>query len=186
MDCNNCLNNDVLMSIKLQHDLSGLLSNEEKTDYVLISASGKKFPAHKTILVVHSPILKQLIKDTENDSLFIDIQDSDMELLLQFLYTGTFKNISKQDCMNLLKIANKFQLDNLFLLAQHAISEQIDVESAVDIAVISRKYKLAELQSKVFCFIKNNPKVMQTESWKELNDVELTKQLIEHIYTGRD
>ncbi|KAL0850570.1 hypothetical protein ABMA28_012342 [Loxostege sticticalis] len=180
------LNNDVLMSIKLQHDLSGLLTKKEKTDFVLISASGKKFPTHKIILVAHSPIIRNLIKDSEQDSLFIDIQDSDMELLLQFMYTGTLQDIAKQDCLNLLNIAGKFQLQNLFLLAQYAIGEQINIESAVNIALMAQKYKLDELKSRVFSFIKKNPKVMQTESWKNLNDVELTKQLIEYIYSDRD
>ncbi|XP_028161554.1 protein maternal effect lethal 26-like [Ostrinia furnacalis] len=182
MNSSNCLNNDVIMSIKLHHDLSGLLSKKEKTDYILTSASGKKFPAHKIILVAHSPNLRNLIKDSESDSLFIDIQDHDMDLLLQFLYTGTIKDIIKQNCINLLKIADKFQLENLFLLTQYAIGEQINVENAINIAVIARKYNLSKLQLKVFSFIKDNPKVMQTESWEKLQDVELTKKLLEHIY----
>lgn len=183
MNSSHTINNDVISSIKLQHDFNTLLVKKEKSDFLLVSASGKKFPVHKIILVAHSSKLRTLVKDVDTET-FIDIKDSDMELLLQFLYTGTIIDIYKQDSMNLLRIADKFKLQNLFLLTQHILSEQINIENAVEIALLSQKYKFDELRQKVFSYIKSNPKVMATKSWKDLNDVELTKQLIEHIYAG--
>lgn len=183
MNSSHSLNDDFVKSIKLQHDLSSLLSKKEKTDFILESVTKKKFATHKIILAAHSPLLRNLIKDSETSSLFIDISDSDMALLLEFMYTGTIKGIFKQDCVSLLRIADKFQLSNLFLLAQYAIAEQINVENAVEVALLAQKYKLENLRFKVLSFIKNNPRVMVTNGWQSLDNVELTKQLVEHIYT---
>lgn len=171
------LNVNVVKCIKLQHDLSGLLTKQETTDFVLESATHKKFPTHKILLAAHSPVLRNMLKNSELTSMFIDISDNDMELLLQFIYTGTIKDVMKQDCLKLLEIADKFQLTQLFTLTQHVIGDQITVNNAVEMAVIAKKYKLEDLQKKVFAYIAKNPKVLETEAWNDLTDVELTKYL---------
>ncbi|CAH0747708.1 unnamed protein product [Diatraea saccharalis] len=178
------LNSDIIKSIKLQYSLNGILSKQENTDFILESASKNKFSTHRIILAAHSPVLRSLIKDLKTTSLSIDISDSDMNLLLEFLYTGTVNDILKQDCVSLLRIADKFQLTNLFLIAEYATELQINVENAVDVAQLAHRYKLENLWQKVLDFIKKNPKVMQTNGWKNLKDIELTKQLVEHIYAG--
>lgn len=174
------LNSNVVKSIKLQHDLSGLLKKQETTDFVLESATHTKFPTHKILLAAHSPVLRNMIKNTEVTSMFIDISDNDMELLLQFIYTGTIKDVMKQDCLKLLEIADKFQLKQLFTLTQHVIGDQINVNNAVEMAVVAKKYKLEELQKKVFSYIAKNPKVLETDAWNDLTDVELTKYLFRY------
>ncbi|KAJ8734502.1 hypothetical protein PYW08_013752 [Mythimna loreyi] len=174
------LNVNVVKSIKLQHDLSGLLTKQEITDFVLESATRKKFPTHKILLAAHSPVLRNMLKNSELTSMFIDISDNDMELLLQFIYTGTIKDVMKQDCLKLLEIADKFQLVQLFTLAQHVIGDQITVNNAVEMAVIAKKYKLEDLQKKVFAYIAKNPKVLETKAWNDLDDVELTKCLFRY------
>lgn len=174
------LNVNVVKSIKLQHDLSGLLTKQETTDFVLESASHKKFPTHKILLAAHSPVLRNMLKNSDVSSMFIDITDNDMELLLQFIYTGTIKDVMKQDCLKLLEIADKFQLTQLFTLTQHVIGDQINVNNAVEMAVIAKKYKLEDLQKKVFAYIANNPKVLETDAWNDLTDVELTKYLFRY------
>lgn len=174
------LNMSVLKSIKLQHDLSELLTKQETTDFVLESASRKKFPTHKILLAAHSPVLRNMLKNSELTSMFIDISDNDMELLLQFIYTGTIKDVMKQDCLKLLEIADRFQLTQLFTLTQHVIGNQITVNNAVEMAVIAKKYKLEDLMKRVFTFIAKNPKVMETDAWNDLTDVELTKYLFRY------
>ncbi|KAJ8734325.1 hypothetical protein PYW07_014876 [Mythimna separata] len=174
------LNVNVVKSIKLQHDLSGLLTKQEITDFVLESASRKKFPTHKILLAAHSPVLRNMLKNSDLTSMFIDISDNDMDLLLQFIYTGTIKEVMKQDCLKLLEIADKFQLVQLFTLAQHVIGDQITVDNAVEMAVVAKKYKLEDLQKRVFAYIAKNPKVMETKAWNDLDDVELTKYLFRY------
>lgn len=169
--------------IKLDHDFGGLLSQQDKTDFILESASRKQYKTHKIILAAHSPVLREMIKNSTSQ--FIDSSDNDMELLLQFIYTGTIKDILTQDCMKLLEIADKFKIHNLFLLTQNAIYEQIDEKNAIEIAIISEKYELDDLQQNVFNFIKNKPEVLESEGWKNLNDVNLAKKLFQFIQTSK-
>ena len=174
------LNSCVVKSIKLQHDLSDLLRKQETTDFVIESATHKKFPTHKILLAAHSPVLRNMLKNAELSSMFIDISDYDVELLLQFIYTGTIKDVMQQDCLKLLEIADKFQLTQLFTLTQHVIGNQINVNNAVEMAVIAKKYKLEDLMKRVFSYIAKNPKVMETPAWNDLTDVELTKYLFRY------
>ncbi|XP_075989418.1 BTB and MATH domain-containing protein 40-like [Anticarsia gemmatalis] len=180
------LDDYIVKSIKLQHDLSSLLTKQEKTDFFLESSTNKKFPTHKILLAAHSPVLRNMIKDSKLTSLFIDLNDSDMELLIEFIYTGTIKDVMNQDCLKLLEIADKFKLKPLFMLIQHVIGDQISVTNAVEMAVIAKKYELTELQNKVFDFIIKNPEVMKTDAWMNLKDVELTKYLFQYMHTMRD
>lgn len=171
------LNPDVIRSMKLNFSLCQHLLENEKMDFVLKSASGKEYPIHKLLLAAHSSVLREIVKDPSKSSACLDITDEDMELLIGFLYVGTINDIQKKDCMRLQEVAAKFQLSNLFLLAQYAISHQINSENAVNIALIAKKYNLEKLWSKVCSFIKRNPDVMETDGWKSLDDVELAKQL---------
>ncbi|XP_047986501.1 uncharacterized protein LOC125226551 [Leguminivora glycinivorella] len=178
-------NMDLIKQIKLNHDFGELLSKQEKTNFVVESASRKQYHVHKIILAAHSPLLRNKVKNETDTSLFLDISDNDMELLLQFLYTGTIKDILRQDCINLLDIAGKFELGNLFFLVQYAIAEQINVANCMEIAVISERYKLEKLQTTVFQFIKENPQVYETEGWNNLNDINLTKKMFQYVNTKK-
>lgn len=178
------LSDDVINSIKLQHDMGALLAKTDKSDFVLISSSKREFPVHRIILAAHSPILRDLMKEN-SESLVVDITDNDMELFLQFIYMGTVKNVLKQDCKQLLNIAKKFEVQALFLLAQHVIGDTVDVDNAVDIAILAKKYKLDDLLSKVCDFIADHPEVTNTKGWKNLDDVELTKYFFVHMHATK-
>lgn len=177
-------NMDLIKQIKVNHDFGDLLSKQEKTNFSVQSSSGKQYQVHKIILAAHSPILRNMVKSETVSSIFLDINDNDMELLLEFLYTGSIKNILKQDCLNLLDIAGKFQLNNLFFLVQYAIAEQINLTNCMEIAVISERYKLVDLQNTVFKFIKENPGVFETDGWKNLDDVILAKKMFQYLHTN--
>lgn len=118
--CQQILNNDFIKQIKLKHDFGDIFTKQENTDFVLESNTKRQFPVHKSILAAHSPVLRELIKHSSSKTIYIDISDRDMELLLQFIYTGTIKDVLQFDCLTLMEIASKFQLKSLFLLAQHA------------------------------------------------------------------
>lgn len=173
------LNRDILRSIKLQHDLGSLISKQEKPDFVLSTTSGTKFPVHKIVLTAHSSVLKNLMKE-DSKSLFIDIDDTDMNMLLQFLYTGSIKDVTNKG-KQLLGIAMRFKVHALFLLAQHIIGDQINIDNAIEIAILAKKCKLDDLLFKTTDFIRNHQEIMKTPGWLELNDIELMKYFFEHI-----
>ncbi|KAI5631464.1 casein kinase II regulatory subunit domain-containing protein [Phthorimaea operculella] len=154
------LDPEIVKRIKLNHDFGSVLSQQDKADFVLTSATLKKYPVHKIFLAAHSEVLRELMKNkpAKDDHAFLDINDDDMELLIEFIYTGTIKEILSKDCMKLLHIADRFKIENLFALTQFALADQINIENAVNIASIADHFGLEKLQTVVFNFIKNNPK----------------------------
>lgn len=172
----------VIKRVKVKHDFGDLLSNEDNKDLELKTPSGRTYKIHRLVMAAHSPVLRNAIKNLKDNSLFLDINDRDLELLLKFMYTGTIRNVSELNCIHLLEMAGKFELRSLFLYMQNVIKTQITVENAMDIAVISEKYKLEDMQKNIFQFVKEHPQVLNTPSWKKLNDINLTKKLLENIY----
>ncbi|XP_059056522.1 uncharacterized protein LOC131850338 [Achroia grisella] len=174
------IDNEIIKRIKLQQNLSEGLLKQAKTDFILESASKKRFPTHKIVVAAHSPVLRAKIGSGET-SVFIDLSDETMELLLEFLYKGTISNIKERDCMQLQEVADNLKLENLFLLTQYAFGKQIKKDNAIKIAQLAKKYNLEKLWSEVCVFIKKNPEVMNTEGWKALTDVELAKELCQQF-----
>ncbi|XP_013166552.1 PREDICTED: uncharacterized protein LOC106117028 [Papilio xuthus] len=181
-----CLVSDnVINRVKLNHDFGELLSNESSKDFELKTPSGKVYKIHKLVLIAQSPVLRKTLKNLNEKSLLLDICDDDLELLLQFFYTGTINNVSEENCIQLLEMAGRFELRSLFLFMQDVVKKQTTIDNAIDIAIISERYKLEDMQKYIFQFIKEHPQVLNTESWKNLNDIKLTKKLLENIYTNR-
>ncbi|XP_068628876.1 protein roadkill-like [Battus philenor] len=170
---------DIINRVKLQHNFSDI--NNDKKDYELVSSSGKIYKIHKIILATHSNVFRSMLKEEKRkkDSMVINMSDNDLELLIEYLYTGTIKNLVKQNCQQLLDIADMFQLKKLFLLIECAINNQLSVENAVDFALLSERYKLSNVQTNIFKFIKEHPQVFKSEAWMGLNNVSLTKKLLE-------
>lgn len=119
--CKQILNSEEVKQIKLRHDFGDLLNKEEDTDFILESITKRQFPVHKAILAAHSPVLKKFLQHLSSNTAIVDINDDDMELLLEFIYTGTLRNVHKLDHFKLLEIADRFQLKDLFLLAQYML-----------------------------------------------------------------
>lgn len=180
----NPINEDLLSKIKIKHSFSDLLNKEEDKDLKIETATGKEFGVHRIVLAAHSSVLKEMVNNNNPVIKLKDIADEDMELLIEFLYTGTIKNVFKNDNQKLILIAERFKLRSLFTLIQHVIIEQIDVDNALDIALMSEEYNLVELQKVAFDFIKKNHKVLETEAWKKLNDIVFMKKLFQYIYTS--
>lgn len=171
-----------VQSIKKRHNLLNLFKRGENTDYTLESKSGMKYDVHKVLLAARSSVLRDLIKNSKTDTLTISIDDNGMEQFLEYIYTGSVKNFLQSNWCQLIELAERFKLDNLFKELEYAIAQQISVTNAVDIAVLSEKYKLDVIQKTVFEYIRSHQEVLETDGWKNLNDVALTKKLFKEIY----
>ncbi|XP_046973953.1 uncharacterized protein LOC124540439 [Vanessa cardui] len=168
---------DFLRNIKLKHCLSGMFNRQVNTDFILESRSGKKFNVHKILLATHSIVLKEIIKKSESNCAVVDMSDEEIEALLEYLYSVSEKSFVDENCFKLLDVAYRFKLENLIPLKQSEIIQKLTVKNAIEVAVLTEKYKLESIQKIVFEFIKKNPEVLETEGWKNLNDVALTKKL---------
>ncbi|XP_047525764.1 uncharacterized protein LOC125063390 [Pieris napi] len=176
------LNITIVEKVQAKHNIGNIIK-QQQSDFTLESASHKKFPTHKIMLCTHSPVLRDLIKSSlTTDSMFFDIKDEIIELFLEYIYSGNIQDINKYESEVLLELAEKFKLNNLYPLIETTIRKKVCIENALDIAKLSQKYQLKEVEKSVFKFFKENPEVLETDAWKNLNDIVLTKKLFEHIY----
>lgn len=178
------LNSDLIEAIKLEHNTKKI-SSLRKEDFTLISKNGTKYPVHKIIVAAHSTVLKKAMND-HNSSLLLDQADLEVELLIQYMYTGVIKDISKHDLFKLLEFSYKYELTPLFNVTKLLIEKDINVNNAIDVALTAKKCNLVEMQAKAFDYIKKCPHVMKTEGWKNLDDAELAKSLYHHSQKGDD
>ncbi|XP_039751899.1 uncharacterized protein LOC120627859 [Pararge aegeria] len=173
---------DVLLRIKRSHNLSSLFKRQEDTDFILESMSGTKYQVHKILLAAVSSALRGKLKESNGVSLFLDIDDCAMEQFLEYIYTGTVTNIVQDNWCQLIELANQFNLNKLFEEVEIAIIQQISIDNAIAIALMSEKYKLDKIQKRILDFIRSEPKVLDSEGWNNLNDVQLTKKWLKELY----
>ncbi|CAK1548065.1 unnamed protein product [Leptosia nina] len=175
------LNLELVKRVQAKHAIGGII-RKETPDFTLESATHKKFPTHKVVLCTQSPVLKDLIKNSTADSMFFDTTDDVLELLTEYLYSGTIKDITKYDNEVLLELGEKFKLDNLMPFIENAIIEKITIDNVIETAQLAQKHRLQSVERKVYKYFKDNPDILQTDAWKNLVDVVLTKKLLEHLY----
>ncbi|VVC92422.1 unnamed protein product [Leptidea sinapis] len=171
------LDQNIVDSVKNKHNIDAVIK-KEKPDYTLVSADHKKFLTHKIILCMNSPVIRDTIKSTHKEEMFIDIDNETMDILMEYLYTGTIKDIENCDCTNLLQIAHTFQIKGMSALIELYIKQNITIKNAFDIAMTAHKYQLLDVQKHVCEFIQQNQQIFETDTWNNLNDVGLIKQIL--------
>lgn len=173
---------EVINNIKLNHDCSALLADPIGSDFVIESADGVKFDIHKVILAAHSEVFKAMLKgetaESQNSYVkLIDVSGEDLKYMLEFIYTGTVKEVENTNFGSLLMLADRYNLKGLWELSEYALSEHMFLDNALDILIISDIYDSEFLKSEALKFIKENKEVLRSSSFEEITNHELLKQL---------
>lgn len=177
---------EVIYNIKLNHDCSDLFADPIGSDFVIESADGAKFHIHKVILAAHSEVFKAMLKgetaESQNSYVkLIDVSDDDLKYMLEYIYTGTVKDIENINFANLLMLADRYNLKGLWELSEYALSEHMTPDNALDILIIADMYDSEFLKSEAFKFIKENKEVLQSSSFDEITNHVLLKQLCTYM-----
>ncbi|XP_044010312.1 speckle-type POZ protein-like [Aphidius gifuensis] len=145
---------------KLGVDLKKLLLNEESAD-VTIQVGQKSFHAIKGILAVRSPVFaamfnhKEFKENEKNEVVIEDIDEDVFEEFLHYIYTDESPNIDKMP-MELLAVAEKYQVDCLKNICEGVTCRKIDFENVASKFVFSDRYNLEKLNLKCLEFMKRN------------------------------
>ena len=97
-------------------DLSLNLS-ENTSDVTIVCGDQRKIAAHKVILSSFSPLLRSILLDVPEGETMLWIEGvnyQDMELLLNFLYTGE-GILSQTQVYDVLKVAHTLNIDKFYL-----------------------------------------------------------------------
>lgn len=173
---------NILNEMRSNHSYGALWTDPIESDFTIESSDGEKFKVHKFILSTHSEVFKAMFKDetTESKNSFvklIDVNSEELKYLLEFIYTGTIKDMDSVDFVKLLTLADLYNLKALWRLSQNALALQLSVSNALYILAFSHMYDAEELKIATFKFIKTNTDALDTNKFKKITDVDLMRQL---------
>lgn len=177
---------DIINNIKLNHDCGALLTDPIGSDFTIESSDGAKFQVHKVILTAHSEVFKAMLKEETAESQnnyvkLIDVGEDDLRYMLEYIYTGTIKYVETINFASLLMLADRYNLQGLWKLSQYVLSEQINCDNALDILVIADMYDSDFLKIEAMKFIKRNVEVLESGTFKEINNASLIRELCTYL-----
>ena len=156
----------------LSDDFAQLFDNQKFSD-ITLSVNGTEFQAHKNILAVRSPVFAAMFEHDmeEKQSGKVEIHDFDGDVIkemLFFIYTGKVLNLDKM-ADNLLAAADKYQLDRLKAMCEKTLRNNLSIENASELLVLSDLHNAEQLKTQTIQFInENGTSVIETEGFKNM------------------
>ncbi|KPJ19977.1 Protein roadkill [Papilio machaon] len=163
-------------------DFSDLLNDPVGADFTIESLDGEKFSVHKLLLAGQSEVFKAMLKEETAESQnsyvkLVDIGKEDLQCILEFIYSGTVKDLESKNCYNLLMLADRFNLNGLKEITQHALCYQLTHDSALEILVLSDMYNANYLKREALKFIKKYNSILDSSFFDEIKNVDLVREL---------
>ncbi|XP_008556032.1 speckle-type POZ protein [Microplitis demolitor] len=143
---------------RIVDDFKELFESEAGSDVVLI-VDDSKFRAHKSVLIARSSVFALMfLYETEEKTHYVTINDISpkiIEEMLKFIYTDQVTDIDG-DAKELLKAADKYQLQTLKKLCEESLCKSITITNAVEIMILADENNARQLVDYVTNFIANN------------------------------
>ncbi|XP_014226834.1 protein roadkill-like [Trichogramma pretiosum] len=159
--------------------LDSLFLSTEFSDVELITSDENHIPAHRAILAVSSPVFKAMFTHDmlEKKCNYVTITDIPYNILvemLRYIYTGDIVSTKTNVVLEILAVADKYQIENLKIKCGKMLNANLSPENAIQILLAAQKYNAEHLESKVQNFLKLNSK--STIDPKNLN--KMTKPVL--------
>lgn len=155
--------------------LSQRLSREMYPDVCLIS-DGRRFPCHKHMLASCSEVFEAMFAQESscevisNEVKITDIDPDTLDKVLNFVYTDKLQDLDGL-AMNLIYAAEKYNLQNLKILAIHRAIQQINVVNVSQALILGDRVHSKILKEAAMDFIlRNIQRVRSSEGWNELTE----------------
>lgn len=119
---------EIISKIKFQYTVQlneALYKTRSEGDFILESATHKKYPVHLFVAAAHSPVLREVIKSKQK-SFFLNLNDDDVEMIVGFLYNGSIENLTSKNAPKVLMLADMLEMPGMIKLAQIALSSDIN------------------------------------------------------------
>ncbi|TRY75243.1 hypothetical protein TCAL_09496 [Tigriopus californicus] len=160
-------------SLDVSKALSQRLSRESYPDIYLVS-QGLRFPCHKHMLASCSEVFEAMFSQ-ENSSEAIsnevkieDIDPDTLEKVLDFVYKDKVVDFEGL-AINLIYAAEKYNLENLKILAVQRAVQQINVMNVSEVLILGDRVQSNTLKEAAMDFIlRNIQSVRSSAGWKEL------------------
>ncbi|KAL7288011.1 hypothetical protein TKK_0018061 [Trichogramma kaykai] len=177
-----CSKNDTIDRINF--DFSFL--SEELSDIILI-VEETKIPAHKIMLSAASPVFRAMFTHDmlENKENSVNINNTTVNILtemLRYIYTGEIETIETDKILEILAVADKYQIDTLKTKCGEILCAELSTENAIDILVAAHKYKVKHLEEEVIKFVTTHIQLIyDSEKMKEIDDPNILLELMQSL-----
>jgi len=166
-----------LYDIKQNHGLQMIEDLEKAFEVrdsfdVTINCGDTSFECNKFMLTARSPVFRSMFKHNtkENQTNVVNIKDIDpkvMEEMLQCIHTGDSPNLKYFE-KELLAAADFYQLDQLKISCQEVLSDTLNVETSIELLILSDLYTAPKLRKDALKFVSKNMKSVSSAcEWKK-------------------
>nr|XP_042904610.1 speckle-type POZ protein B isoform X1 [Parasteatoda tepidariorum]XP_042904614.1 speckle-type POZ protein B isoform X2 [Parasteatoda tepidariorum] len=159
--------------LTMRDDLRKMFADLEHSD-VELRADNMSLPAHKFLLSARSPVFRAMFHHQdmlENQSNVVEISDVDPKTLksfLEFLYTGSVDIIDDESTLELLIIADKYQVLSLIDTCYKFALSALSLENACKILYLSDLLNLKLLKDNAVDFVvKHFNEIFKSCEWSE-------------------
>jgi len=183
------LNGSKSLKEKRKQRMEELLKNNSHSDVILEVGSGndvQKFPAHKCILAISSPVFAAMFNNDMQESLehivrIPDIKSEVFKEALYFIYTNSFPPGITQHTDSLLHVADKYQLTKLRHLCMELMARNIDCNNVCDLLLLAELYDTKKLREECINYlIKFSKESIESEGWQRLKVAQ--PQLVDKLF----
>ncbi|XP_023318659.1 speckle-type POZ protein B-like [Trichogramma pretiosum] len=181
----NVINSKEQIIDKVNLDL--LFLGEEFSDIRIITSDGNDVPAHKNILAAASPVFRgmfthNMLENKENSVKITDTTKNTVIEMLRYIYTARVIINEVDIIIELLEVAEKYQIDNLKIKCEKILCSDLSSENAIKILIAAHKYKAKYLEDETIKFITTNTELLSnSEKMKEIGDFDIMINLMQSI-----
>ncbi|XP_053598186.1 speckle-type POZ protein B [Microplitis demolitor] len=152
-------------------DYEELYRSKTGTDISLI-VQGKKFEAHKLILMVRSPVFHAMLTTEMRDKITIqDVKPEIFSHVLEFIYTDKVTGLN-DIAEDLLTAADKYQIQTLKQMCVESLCLSLNIENAAKLLLLADRHKAKLMLKYVAEFMTINAEnVTQTEEYKSMESI---------------
>lgn len=161
----------------LKRKLRQLYNSGDDKDVSFIMANAEEIRAHKFIVSLHCPLLKEVISQATNPSrIILDGPDPGLfATMIRFMYHEALPNTFEMipDGLELLKLANQYEYVDLKIYMECEVvqSKMLSVENAAEMLLLANSHSFALLKEQTTEFVLGNfAAVMKSEGWRELTE----------------
>mmetsp|Transcript_26022 Transcript_26022/g.29781 ORF Transcript_26022/g.29781 Transcript_26022/m.29781 type:complete len:494 (+) Transcript_26022:40-1521(+) len=158
---------------QLVTNLRGLVDDSTFSDVTFLIEE-KKIHAHKAILSAQCEHFRAMFSSgmKESQETVISIDDwshSAYHQMIEFLYTGTIHDLSPEQALDVLGLADAYTLGNLKVLCESILTANVSTENVCDYLMYAHQYSASDLQQSCFDYVVLKfEEVNETEGFERL------------------
>ncbi|KAL7298670.1 hypothetical protein TKK_0008434 [Trichogramma kaykai] len=168
-------------------NLDSLFLCEEFSDIRIITSDGNDIPAHKAILATASPVFRamfthNMLENKENSVEITDTTKNTVIEMLRYIYTAEVIINKVDTTIELLEIADKYQIDNLKIKCEKILCFDLSSDNAIKILIAAHKYKTKYLEDETIKFLITNTELLSnSKKMKDIGDLDIIISLMQSI-----